>query len=281
MLSETQGAVISTTDLMLILWRLFCSESRSEFPQRPKLTDVDFETASASGAAYSIRDDHICCGCGSGTRNAGFNERAADYVRWLGWFWRSLHLTSAEMCGYAISIGLLLAINESLAATFPPLTLVMRSVLAVYLLWLAGRAWNANVHQVEARIGLVSWRRVFVTTRLNPKGVVIALLFPRLPTPSDIAWYGMAFALTALVIGCGWLLFGNTVGRLQGSRAVALLPRLTAVVLLAFAAIAAGSAILGAVSRGPPLGIKALFVPSAIKLLSETVHPNALAPPRH
>jgi threonine/homoserine/homoserine lactone efflux protein len=161
-----------------------------------------------------------------------------------------LHLIAAELCGYALSIGLLLVVSESLVATFPPLGPVMRSVLAVYLVWLAGRLWNANLHQVEARTVFVTWRRVFVTTLLNPKGVVIALLFPRLLTPSDLAWYGMAFALTTLVIACGWLLFGSTVGRVGGSRAVALVPRLAALVLLAFATIAAGSAILGASFRG-------------------------------
>lgn len=162
----------------------------------------------------------------------------------------SLHLIAAELSGYALSIGLLLAINHPIIAAFPSLGLVVRAALAIYLLWLAARFWNANATRTEKRSELVTWRRVFVTTLLNPKGVVFAFgVFPRLATLSDVALHAATFALTTTLIASGWLMFGASLERLAGGWKAAVLPRVTALVLLAFAAILGCSVILNALPQ--------------------------------
>jgi threonine/homoserine/homoserine lactone efflux protein len=156
---------------------------------------------------------------------------------------RSLPLVTAELAGYALSIGVLLAASGAIVAAVPWLGLVIRAALVLYLLWLAWHLWDAGGGIVEASLRVVTWRRVFVTTLLNPKGPIFAFaVFPPLAGPRAIALYGGLFAATTLAVALGWMMVGATLGRLADNGRRTWLPRITAVVLVVFACLVVVSA---------------------------------------
>ena len=156
---------------------------------------------------------------------------------------RSLPLMSAEIAGYFVTIGILLGISRPLIDASPLLGLALRAALIVYLIWLAWRLWDSDDADEGAKGGAVTWRRVFVTTLLNPKGLIFAFgVFPTLDGLESVVIYFATFALTTLVVAAGWMTFGASIGRLanRNGRHVPL-PRITSVVLVLFACLVAAS----------------------------------------
>jgi threonine/homoserine/homoserine lactone efflux protein len=157
-------------------------------------------------------------------------------------FRRSTPLMLAEIAGYFITIGLLLVVSRPLIAAFPAFGVILRGGLVLYLVWLALRLWQAG--HAEAKEGeVISPRRVFVTTLLNPKGLVFAFgIFPPLAGPEDVILHFGAFALTTLTVAAGWLTFGTSLGRLASRSGWEFrLSRVTSVVLASFACIVTAS----------------------------------------
>lgn len=155
---------------------------------------------------------------------------------------RSLPLMSAELVGYFVSIGFLIAVTGPLVAASAPFGLALRTVLVAYLLWLAWRLWRSEDH-IDADGAIVTWRRVFVTTLLNPKGLIFAFgVFPPCARLEDAVPYFVTFAVMVPAIAAGWITFGAAIGHLADKERVPL-PRVTAVVLLVFAAIVGSSVV--------------------------------------
>ncbi len=79
----------------------------------------------------------------------------------------------------------------------------------------------------------VSVPLVFITTFLNPKGLIFAIAI--IPREAPMLWaYFAAFGLMVLAVGCCWFMAGRRLGLLAGEHA-RLLPRLGAVGLVGFA----------------------------------------------
>ena len=112
---------------------------------------------------------------------------------------------------------------------------------AGWVLWLAARLWSAGRGQTGEADGQTA-TSLYVTTVLNPKGLVIALaLIPSLrDTPLTVALAllsGVVLAVSAL-----WLGLGATAIRRAENRHPVLVARTGAGVLLVFAASLAGRA---------------------------------------
>ncbi len=154
----------------------------------------------------------------------------------------SLRLIPAELAGYLIAIGLLVTVAGPMIATTPWLATGLKLLAGLYLVWSAAGLWRAaRLRGVAGPVPPATPKRVFVTTLLNPKGLVFALvLFPG----TDPVWTGPAFALSVMSVALCWILIGRAVARL-GRTAVtpARVSRMTAVVLSVFALVLAGSAL--------------------------------------
>jgi threonine/homoserine/homoserine lactone efflux protein len=156
---------------------------------------------------------------------------------------RSLPLMSAEIAGYFVTIAILLGISRPLINASPIFGLALRAALIVYLVWLAWRLWRSDNADESAKGAAVTWRRVFITTLLNPKGPIFAFgVFPTLDGAKSVVIHFGAFALTTLVVAAGWMTFGASIGRLanRDGRHIPL-SRITSVVLVLFACLVAAS----------------------------------------
>ncbi len=89
-------------------------------------------------------------------------------------FRRSLPLILAEQAGYAISIALLSLVVLPLVSGSPLVSIGLRLACGAYLVWSAVHLWREGSSQLT-RSEPVRFRRVLVTTLLNPKGLIFAL----------------------------------------------------------------------------------------------------------
>ena len=156
---------------------------------------------------------------------------------------RAWPLVAAVVAAYLISTGVLVAASAPLIASFPPVTLGLRAILIVYLLWLAWCLWRLDQAETEVAAP-VTWRHLFVTTLLNPKGPIIAFgVFPPLAGVTDVLVHFGGFAAIIIVVAFGWMTFGASLARLVERRdRPPLMPRITAIVLIFFAGVVAVSA---------------------------------------
>lgn len=139
----------------------------------------------------------------------------------------SLPLMVAEMAGYTLSILILtLAVGPVLRAE-PMLDMALRLACGLYLARVARRLWAHGGNPV-AEIRPVSFRQVFVTTLLNPKGALFAFaILPGLSAPHLLALMGCISG-----VATGWVTLGVCLGGGLKPRAAC---RLGAVVLAALA----------------------------------------------
>lgn len=147
---------------------------------------------------------------------------------------RSLPLLAAEIAGYLSSIlpvGFLL--GQWIERT-PRFAAALKLVAATYLLLLAVRTWRVGT---ETATGAPSFRRVLLTTFLNPKALIFALVI--IPTSAPNAGlYVAAFAAIVPMIGSSWIVFGSMAGRaLGGSRAPLVVRSVTCLALACFSVL--------------------------------------------
>lgn len=149
---------------------------------------------------------------------------------------RSLPLLAAELGGYLLSILLLRSVLGPFMQAVPIAAMVLRLVVSAYLICLACMLWRHGAHELADRAP-VSFRRVLITTLLNPKAVIFAftLLPLQLAAFGLFPWLGL---LTVLIvtIGSAWIALGAALGRgLQGVGRPLLVYRLSAVALVVLA----------------------------------------------
>lgn len=149
---------------------------------------------------------------------------------------RSLLLVPAEAAGYLVTVLLTGLLLRPLLTQFPAATNVLRTVVGTYLVLLAVGLWRRG-QSVEFVGPLVKPKQVFITTLLNPKGLVFALGI--IPFGADMLWlYVTAFSLLITAVSIGWIGIGATMGAAAARRGGrSLVPRLGAAVIAAFAAI--------------------------------------------
>ena len=152
-------------------------------------------------------------------------------------FKRSLWLPPAEMLGYLAAIHILAFSIGPFVQQSPLAQLLLRLVLALYLVWLALRLWRSPQTGLPEQI--VTPARVFLVTLLNPKALIFAFIV--MPPLNGGRW---AVAAPYLIGLCGliaaaslcWIGLGATI---RSGRILAVEPkfiwRLGSVVLIAFA----------------------------------------------
>ncbi|TPP09494.1 hypothetical protein [Rhizobium glycinendophyticum] len=159
----------------------------------------------------------------------------------------ALPLVGAELAGYLITISTLVFLAAPILAGQPMAALIVKLASTVWVLLLAIRLWS-NPPTVDDP-GAIGALGVFVTTFLNPKGLVIGLaLMPPALTgiPGGFAAplpYLALFSALVVLVALSWLTFG---AKVLSSVAVAnplLIGRVAASFLVLFAASLAGRAI--------------------------------------
>jgi len=161
---------------------------------------------------------------------------------------RSLALVPAECCGYLLSILVIILIVAPMVGTAPAVGFTLRIAACLYLLWSALGLWRNAAMPVEqgAQIGPA---RVFVTTLLNPKALIFALvIFPQgIGLPALVPFLVSFAGLVCFVAVC-WIAFGvglaRSAPRLLTTDRVG---RLAAVALAIFATVLGGSALAAVV----------------------------------
>jgi threonine/homoserine/homoserine lactone efflux protein len=115
---------------------------------------------------------------------------------------RVVRLLPAELAGYLTAILPLVWIGAEVLGRFPSAALALKLVAAAWVMALAVRLWDLRGAGEQ---GLVTVRRIYVTTLLNPKALVFGLVL--LPSPSE-PQFAERFALFCLSVICIALLWG-------------------------------------------------------------------------
>jgi threonine/homoserine/homoserine lactone efflux protein len=149
-----------------------------------------------------------------------------------------LALIVAELAGYLSIVTLARLVLLPLIDLYPPAGIAMKLAVVGYLIYAAVKLWRGGlpIGSSDAPIGPGA---VFVTTFLNPKGLILALsVFPS-GDEHLLAYYGV-FALLVGACGWAWFTLGRGLARLARGRA-SLLPRVASVAFLVFAALLGSS----------------------------------------
>jgi threonine/homoserine/homoserine lactone efflux protein len=124
---------------------------------------------------------------------------------------RALPLIGAELAGYLLVITPLALFGRPFLEAHPELSTAVRMAAAAWVMTLAIRLWA--IPGAAGQVGLVTFGRVFVTTLLNPKGLVIGLALLPATTPLGLLpWLG-GFAAMVLIVATGWIALGALLGR--------------------------------------------------------------------
>lgn len=123
---------------------------------------------------------------------------------------RGWPLLLGEAIGYGISITTIGAVLRPLLAPSPDAVLVLRVLVSGYLLYLAHRILRSRL--VAGADTVITVRRVFVATLLNPKAMVFALVVVPFGAPS-VALYMLGFFAVLVPVALCWIAFGAVLGR--------------------------------------------------------------------
>jgi len=156
---------------------------------------------------------------------------------------KGLKLIPAEVAGYITSISLLIFIFQPVVAALPLAATVLRIGCGSYLAILAITIWRASDRDA-GQTSLVSFRRVFITTLLNPKSLIFAFqIFPTGGIRLTLSFLG-AFALICVAAATMWICIGATLRlRTQAFLTGVAIRRFTAIVLGLFAILFLATAI--------------------------------------
>lgn len=144
---------------------------------------------------------------------------------------RALRLIPVVLAGYLLVALPLAFLGTGAVAHWPLLALSVRLAAAAWVLLLAVRLWRMGARPGAAA---VTARSLFVTTVLNPKGLVIGLVL--LPPPAAPLFAPALAVLAAGIAGVvtAWGLAGHLIGQ-AGGRGTMLVQRLGSVALAAIA----------------------------------------------
>lgn len=155
---------------------------------------------------------------------------------------RAWPLMLAELLGYCISITAIGVVLRPLAVQVPAVAIGVRLIAAAYLVYLAWHLFHWRWAMPSAG-GAVTWRRVFLTTLLNPKALIFALALIPFGT-ADAGRYMLLFACLVVPISALWIALGAVLGNMaRRARRDHLVSRIAAGILGIFAFALALSAI--------------------------------------
>lgn len=152
---------------------------------------------------------------------------------------RSLPLLLCELIGYETAIAVIRLLLVPLLSRLPSGVRLMQVLAATYLVALAVGLWRWKLAQATRSVRA---HHVLITTLLNPKAVLIALVLIPVSTQAD--WrYWLVLTLMIPLFGTAWIGFGRLLSRSGSQELSALIPKAASVVLAAFAAILIVSAL--------------------------------------
>ena len=164
-------------------------------------------------------------------------------------FLRSLKLLLAESAGYPIAIGVIALLIGPAIAGSPLAGTILKLVASAWLIWSAWRLWSEGSDTL-ARGESVKFVHVFVTTLLNPKAIVFALVILPYLKESRISealpYLGALLLLIACVAVC-WIATGAAIRASQ--RADAGLVRKIGAAALALFGVLLSSSVLASAGR--------------------------------
>lgn len=159
--------------------------------------------------------------------------------------WRaSLPLVPAELAGYLIAILAIGILLHPILTAWPDIGTGLSIVVGLYLAWIAWKLWQSGgvVHETGQ---VISPRRLFIATLLNPKALVFAHGIVPLADPAAVL-YLAGFSTILILTGFGWISLGAMAGGTAGAaRRPRLVPRFGAAVLSIFSVIMIGSPLIG------------------------------------
>jgi threonine/homoserine/homoserine lactone efflux protein len=136
---------------------------------------------------------------------------------------RAARLLPAELGGYLAAILPLAIVGAEVLERFPAAGVALKLAAAIWVMLLALRLWGIGGAAAAAQVGA---RRVFVTTLLNPKAVIFALIL--LPPPADPQFLPR-LALFCLTVACVALLWGAAGALTQGGGRIRVVERIASV----------------------------------------------------
>lgn len=160
-------------------------------------------------------------------------------------FRASAPLIAAEIGGYLVTITPVALFAAALLSDQPLVGSVLKLGSAAWVLFLAVKLWilPGEGSLTQASAGFVTFRRVFVTTVLNPKALIIGLVFMPHSGPQIVFPYLALFSLMVVLVASFWLTAGATLLRAARHRHPMLVYRLAATILFGFSTMLAGSSL--------------------------------------
>ena len=155
---------------------------------------------------------------------------------------RSLPLLLGEIGGYLTVIVPVTVLAAPPISAHPEIGLLLKLAAACWILFMAHALWTMKAHSASERP--ISPGLVFLTTLLNPKALIIALVI--MPQVGPVAMLPWLLGFAALTLGAGslWIAAGTLMARLPRRPVGPRLPRrIAAACLVAFSFGIAGSAL--------------------------------------
>ncbi|OBZ92172.1 hypothetical protein ADU59_27955 [Pararhizobium polonicum] len=164
----------------------------------------------------------------------------AGAQRGLPSLWR---LLPAELIGYLTMILPAAWFGAMMIERWPMATVVLKLVAAAWVMYLAIRLWAPR--SAVVRNDEVTAKRVYITTALNPKALIVAFVLLPAPTDEQFLLKLALFCVTAAGVALVWGAFGTvTRSKVDGSDRLTAIRRVASIWL----AIVSGSLILAALS---------------------------------
>lgn len=167
---------------------------------------------------------------------------------WLAAYGRgataAAHLLAGEIGGYLSVIVPVAVLAAPLIEAHPAILPAMKLGAGLWVLLLAAWLWQQAGAATPQADGTLA--RVYLTTLLNPKAPIVALvLMPHGPLAAIWPWLA-AFSALTLMAGVSWIVAGSLFGRASGSLLSAGTVRRAAAACLACFSLALAGSSLGA-----------------------------------
>src|SRR5690554_5804512 len=146
---------------------------------------------------------------------------------------RSLPLLFSEIAGYFSAIMLILVLFEPILQRTPYVERILAVAVGCYVAYLAFSIWRRAGDSV-ASAGIITFKKVFNVTFLNPKAFIFALTLIPIGH-AHIHWYFVVLGICITSVGLSWIVFGYLVGSAAGRKNMTLFNRFSSVMLTGFA----------------------------------------------
>lgn len=152
---------------------------------------------------------------------------------------RALLLPFAEALGYTLAVSAFFLMAQGLQGR-PETFVAIKLVAAAWLTYAAVKLWRTRF-EAGAASPRFAFGRVFLTTLVNPKALLVGVVFiPQQPFGTALPWIG-AYAGLSIFAGLGWVFLGSLLPRRLRRHSY----KGAALVLTGFSLAAVASAIAG------------------------------------